>query len=73
MIARLYKYLFESAKTPTKLGRWCLPSSDFYKNSCNQMQKLEFANYDNCFTTLKNKTNSKNKNTRDPVSIFLQD
>ena len=31
-----------------KLGRWCHPSSEVYKNKCNQIYKMCLANSDSC-------------------------
>ena len=31
-----------------KLGRWCHPTSEYYKNNCNQLYKMALANSDCC-------------------------
>lgn len=31
-----------------KLGRWCHPTSEYYKNSCDQLYKMALANSDSC-------------------------
>ena len=35
-------------KSFLKLGRWCHPSSEHYKNNCNQLYKMALANSDSC-------------------------
>lgn len=35
-------------KSFLKLGRWCHPSSEHYKNKCNQLYKMALANSDSC-------------------------
>ncbi len=35
-------------KSFLKLGRWCHPSSEHYKNKCNQIYKMALANSDSC-------------------------
>lgn len=35
-------------KSFLKLGRWCHPSSEYYKNKCNQLYKMSLANSDSC-------------------------
>ncbi len=35
-------------KNLLKLGRWCHPSSEAYKNKCNQIYKMTLANLDSC-------------------------
>ena len=35
-------------KSFIKLGRWCHPSSEHYKNKCDQIYKMALANSDSC-------------------------
>ena len=35
-------------KTFLRLGRWCHPTSDHYKNKCDQLYKMALANSDSC-------------------------
>jgi hypothetical protein len=35
-------------KNLLKLGRWCHPSSEAYKNKCDQIYKMALANSDSC-------------------------
>ncbi len=61
-------------KTILKLGRWCHPSSEFYKNNCDQLYKMALANYDNCFNPVVKKIKKpviKEKSKKDPVSALF--
>lgn len=35
-------------KSFLRLGRWCHPTSEHYKNKCNQLYKMALANSDSC-------------------------
>ena len=35
-------------KSFLRLGRWCHPTSEHYKNKCNQIYKMALANSDSC-------------------------
>ena len=61
-----------------KLGRWCHPTSEYYKNNCNQLYKMALANSDCCsahkLDIAKVKVISdtiKSNNKRDPLSQLL--
>ena len=59
---------------PLALGRWCHPSSDVYKHSCDQARKALWNLYDHGFTTMEMPKKQEKKDQewrRDPVTVFL--
>lgn len=52
------------------LGRWCHPSSDVYRVSCDQARKVMWNLYDHGFTTMEPKKDEKEM-TRDPITVLL--
>lgn len=75
MFARVC-FFFKSSVTPTNmtpLGRWCHPSSDMYKTTCNQEIKAMLNNRDHGHldAPLTNKHAIKSDVERDPVTVFL--
>ena len=66
-------------KTFLRLGRWCHPTSDHYKNKCDQLYKMALANSDSCSVSHYNllekpnvkKDPPKEKNTFDAIITAL--
>ena len=66
-------------KSFLKLGRWCHPSSDYYKNKCDQIYKMALANSDSCSVSHYNliekpKIKKEDKNEyKNPITALLCD
>ncbi len=63
-------------KTFLRLGRWCHPTSDHYKNKCDQLYKMALANSDSCSVSHYNllekpKIKKEPINEKNPVNILL--
>lgn len=67
-------------KSFLRLGRWCHPSSEYYKNKCNQIYKMALANSDSCSVSHYNmiekpnlnKPKGKNENEyKNPITALL--
>lgn len=63
-------------KSFLQLGRWCHPSSEHYKNKCNQLYKMALANSDSCSVSNYNhiekpKIKKELINEKNPINILL--
>jgi hypothetical protein len=57
----------------TKLARWCHPSSEMYKGTCDIERKIDAANADNSFGHRVARRESREPTERDVVTVFLGD
>ena len=63
-------------KSFLKLGRWCHPTSEYYKKNCDQIYKMALANSDSCsvshYNTIKKpKVNKKEDEYKNPITALL--
>lgn len=61
--------------TSTPLHRWCIPTSEVYAATCDQMKKGALADEDNslCIQTMREPVKKVNVDERNPVTILLVD
>ena len=65
-------------KSFLKLGRWCHPTSEYYKKNCDQIYKMALANSDSCSVSNYNliekpkiKKNENEDNYKNPVTALF--
>ena len=69
----LWKKILTRLHTPPRLGRWCHPSSEHYRTTCDAELKTLWNLYDHGFHTIPVEKPKAPKIERDCITCFLCD